>query len=214
MNTVNVVVGGPVQFWPSNLQDNQISGPFVGVDRGSLRLIKMGIRPDYAVGDFDSVSDEEFKLISQNAKKVIRVDPVKDETDTELGVMTAGEHFASSEIDVYGFSGGRLDHLLTNLLMVLKPNIKPYLERLKLIDSQNQVRYFLPGSHQIEKINEMKYLDFCPLTAMHLTLNDERYQLNHKWVSQPTSYSSNEFIGDKASFSFDDGVLMVIQSRD
>ena len=41
---------------------------FVGVDRGAFYLLKQGLPLDLAVGDFDSVSDEELLRI----KRMIR----------------------------------------------------------------------------------------------------------------------------------------------
>ena len=53
---------------------------FIGVDRGGLKLIEAGHTLDHALGDFDSVTLEELKTIK--AKKIIKLNPIKDETDT------------------------------------------------------------------------------------------------------------------------------------
>lgn len=49
---------------------------------------------------------------------------------------------------------------------------------------------------------------------MHLTLPDEKYQLDAVYNAYPISWASNEFSGNTGHFSFDAGVLAVIQSRD
>lgn len=59
---------------------------FIGVDGGSLFLIEQGICPDLAVGDFDSVSEEELALICSQSKEVLQAQPEKDDTDLELAV--------------------------------------------------------------------------------------------------------------------------------
>ena len=47
-----------------------------------------------------------------------------------------------------------------------------------------------------------------------LNLYDEKYKLNNANYAYPIALASNEFVGDKASFSFKSGLLCVIQSKD
>ncbi|MCE5853706.1 thiamine diphosphokinase, partial [Enterococcus faecium] len=47
-----------------------------------------------------------------------------------------------------------------------------------------------------------------------LTLKGSKYVLENKEVEYPTSYASNEFLSDTAEFSFSDGMIAVIQSKD
>jgi len=61
---ISIVAGGPEHLIPElkpyDLQRNHI---WIGVDRGTLFLFKNGIFPQHAFGDFDSVSDDERKII-------------------------------------------------------------------------------------------------------------------------------------------------------
>ena len=66
---------------------------FVGVDRGAFYLLKQGLPLDLAVGDFDSVSDEELMHIKDRAKEVIQAQPEKDDTDLELAVLACFERY-------------------------------------------------------------------------------------------------------------------------
>lgn len=214
MEKINLLVGGPKSEWPTRLLKGNIDGPFIGVDRGALELLKLGIIPIAAVGDFDSVNQNEFKMIKEKVTKIHRSNPIKDETDTEIAIKYVMKHFSDAEINVYGFSGGRLDQLMTNLLMLQKPVFNSVVEKVVMHDRHNWIRFFKPGKHQIDKVTGMKYLDFINLEACHLTLFDEKYTLKNHWVSVPTSFSSNEFIRDKATFEFDKGIITVIQSKD
>ena len=61
----------------------------------------------------------------------------------------------------------------------------------------------------------MKYLAYCCLTPVRdLTLTKSKYLLERQQVLVPTSYASNEFVTDTAGFSFSEGVIAVVQSRD
>ncbi|MEJ6400580.1 thiamine diphosphokinase [Nicoliella lavandulae] len=213
-NHLNLLVGGPVENWPDALQKHQIKGDWIGVDRGNLRLIKLGIDPKYAVGDFDSLAPDELALVEQHVQHIHHSRAEKDDTDTQLGLKAAIELFHADSVDIYGATGGRIDHFLANFLMVLELRFRMYAPKIRLIDKQNTITYYLPGEHVITKEPDKKYLAFVPLTPMTLTLPDEKYRLDRFPIQHPVSLSSNEFIGNKGHFEFDQGVMAVIQSSD
>jgi thiamine pyrophosphokinase len=215
MKTLNVLVGGPVTDWPEPLKNGTISGDWVAADRGALRLLRLGITPILTVGDFDSLTDEEKDDVLQRLPEVVSVKPEKDETDTELLLRLVNEKYHPDQINIYGATGGRLDHLLSNLWIFSQPRFRELATKVQIIDRTNVVRFFLPGNHELTKLPEMQYLGFMNLTPVSgLTLVDEKYRLTN-WASDvPFSFSSNEFDGQTNHFQFDTGMMMVIQSRD
>ncbi|MBO1914079.1 thiamine diphosphokinase, partial [Microvirga sp. 3-52] len=62
---------------------------FIGADRGAVHLLEKGITPKEAVGDFDSVSIEEYEKIKKAVKNISKFNAEKDETDTELAIERA-----------------------------------------------------------------------------------------------------------------------------
>ncbi|WP_283678202.1 thiamine diphosphokinase [Lentilactobacillus sp. Marseille-Q4993] len=215
MKKLNLLVGGPTDLWPDDLKAGRVKGDFIGIDRGNLRLIKLGIDPIVAIGDFDSLQPDEFKLVKEHVADIRQSIPEKDDTDTQLGLKVALDEYHADSIDIYGATGGRLDHFLANLWMVLEPRFKRFAPKIRMVDRQNTITFFLPGKHTISKEVDKKYLAFVCLTPMNsLTLYDEKYQLNNYKVDRPISWASNEFIQDTASFEFDSGVMAVIQSKD
>lgn len=212
MTTVNLLVGGPTTDWPADIA--KIPGPWVGADRGALRLVKMGIQPVMVVGDFDSINQAEWATVKAALAGSVIVKPDQDHTDTQLAIKSIFEQLAPDEVHVYGATGGRLDHLLANVWLVLDPFFRQWAPKIKLIDKQNSLRYYLPGDYRIEKEADKRYLAFVPLTPMHLTLPDEKYRLQADYHDYPISWASNEFVGTSGHVSFDQGVLAVIQSKD
>jgi len=212
MTTVNLLVGGPTANWPVNLA--QIPGPWVGADRGALRLVKLGIQPVMVVGDFDSINQTELQTVKAAIDGSVIVKPDQDHTDTQLAVKSIFEQLKPDELHIYGATGGRIDHLLANLWLVLEPFFRAWAPKITLIDRQNTIRYFLPGDYTISKEADKTYLAFVPLMPMKLTLADEKYPLTGAANEYPISWASNEFVGEKGHFSFDTGVLAVIQSCD
>ncbi|AYJ35434.1 thiamine diphosphokinase [Lactiplantibacillus argentoratensis] len=209
---VNLLVGGPTANYPADL--TTIPGPWVGADRGALRLVKRGIQPVMVVGDFDSIDAAELQTVKEALVGAVVVKPDQDHTDTQLAIKSIFEQLQPDEVHLYGATGGRLDHLLANMWLVLDPVFRQWAPQIKLIDKQNSVQFFLPGDYQITKEADKRYLAFVPLMPMHLTLPDEKYQLDAAYNAYPISWASNEFSGDTGHFSFDAGVLAVIQSCD
>lgn len=84
-------------------------GLIICADRGYDIAAAAGVTPDIVVGDFDSSERPVPEGI-----RVIRVDPVKDDTDTILACDTAIEE-GCDEIRLYCATGGRPDHTIANI---------------------------------------------------------------------------------------------------
>jgi len=212
---VNILVGGPMTEWPENLIKGEIKGDWIAVDKGAIRLLNLGITPKIAVGDFDSTFDSEMAIVKEKIKHIELFPPEKDFTDTQIGVMTAIKYFPNSKIVIYGATGGRMDHLLANLFLPLDPQFKNIVNQLKIIDAKNTIKFYLPGEYEIIKEVDKKYLAFVNLTSVSgLTLPDEKYTLQNFNSSYPVSWTSNEFSKEINHFSFEKGIMAVIQSKD
>ena len=105
-----------------------ISLDYIGVDRGIEVLIDQGIKPIYAIGDFDSIRDEN--LLSN--LKIERLPTRKDVTDTHAALEYVIDK-GYDEVDIYGVTGGRLDHFFGAMCLLEKySDIK-----IRIIDNQN-----------------------------------------------------------------------------
>ena len=62
---------------------------YIGVDAGALKIIDQGFPIKMAVGDFDSLSEEEFKRITC---PIDRHPIMKDETDSELAIRLCKDY--------------------------------------------------------------------------------------------------------------------------
>ncbi|MDR1179149.1 MAG: thiamine diphosphokinase, partial [Spirochaetales bacterium] len=83
---------------------------FVAADSGLLLARSFGLRPDYIVGDMDSLPNLAM-LDDYDSCRVIRYPREKDYTDTELGLELAREK-GCDRIFLVGGGGGRMDHFL------------------------------------------------------------------------------------------------------
>jgi thiamine pyrophosphokinase len=206
-----LVAGGKKQTWPILKKYDK----YMGIDRGSFHLLEENLPLDFAIGDFDSLTSEERALVRKYAKNFFQAPAEKDDTDTQLALMMAIENYPNAEIDIIGATGGRIDHFLANLWIVLEERFQPFAHNISILDNQNSIRFFLPGKYSIRKEKEMKYLAYCCLTPIeNLSLMESKYLLKNVKVEYPTSFASNEFISNEASFAFEKGIIAVIQSKD
>lgn len=191
--------------------ENITETPWAGVDHGVYLLLKAGIIPEYTYGDFDSITEEERQFIDEK----LDIDPVeseKDDTDLEIALLDLTSRGYTS-IDVYGATGGRLDHLLGNTQMLLHEKLTDV--KIRIIDRQNVVELLDKGRHAVFKNKKMKYVSFLPMyDGTMLTLEAFKYPLERSELFLGSTLTiSNEFMGDKGFVETTDPILM-IQSID
>ncbi|NWN95166.1 MAG: thiamine diphosphokinase, partial [Bacillus sp. (in: Bacteria)] len=150
---IYILAGGP----PENVPDlapyaEDKRAAWAGVDRGVLHLLKQGIIPEMAFGDFDSVNQEEWDWINRKLEHIRKFQPEKDETDMELALMWAISQ-DPDVIRIFGATGGRLDHAFTNVLLLVHEKALQFKGKIEMIDRQNLVEMFLPGTYTIEKMD-------------------------------------------------------------
>ena len=104
----------------------------VGIDKGALDAINKGIKLDYILGDFDSISLLEYERIQKIVKNIIKLNPCKDDTDTEHAINYFKD--ASKIIIHGGIKGKRVEHLLANINLLYKYDNLVFKDDITLID--------------------------------------------------------------------------------
>ena len=187
---------------------------FIGVDRGSLFLIEQGIYPDLAIGDFDSVSEEELALVCSQSKEILQAQPEKNDTDLELAVKAVFARSPQAQVTIFGAFGGRLDHTLANIFLPSNPEITPYMQQIRLRNAQNQLCYCPQGRHEVKPVAGMNYLAFMPADNSRLSIEGAKYPLNESNYFFKKVYASNEFIDEPVFLECQSGYAIVIYSKD
>ena len=216
MRRTLVITGGTIDLdFAADYLARERFDKVIAVDAGLAAASALGMVPDMIVGDFDTVDRktlERFEAMEHVIWDVHR--PEKDETDTELALIKA-RAIGSTQIVVLGATGGRADHMLANLHL-LYPCLQSGIETI-LIDPQNKI-YLLDGEHTFERGKTWgKYVSFLPLTEQvrGITLTGFRYPLQEKDISIGTSLCvSNELVAERATITFEDGVLICVEARD
>ncbi|MCF2646627.1 thiamine diphosphokinase [Niallia circulans] len=212
---VHIMAGGPKQYIP-DLEKFPKDVCWIGVDRGVMYLMEKSIPIYAAFGDFDSISQVELHKMEEKTGIIKRFKPEKDETDMELALLWAIKEGATV-IRLFGSTGGRLDHTIANLQLLLRGAIDNQNIKVEIIDKQNSVAVVQAGAYTIDRMSEYKYISFFPYSTkiVGLTLEGFKYPLVRRNLpASSTLCISNELIRETGTFSFDEGILMVIRSCD
>lgn len=216
MTTVVVCAGGPKEELCSFSSFQQQDVVFIGADRGALYLIEHGIIPHAIVGDFDSLTDEEYQLVMAQTVDQQRFQEEKNETDTDLALLKAYT-YAPQEIILTGVTGGRLDHYEAAVRSIYRLQKEHPHVKLKIINHSNILQFLLPGNHTIYADERYRYLSFFAHEEpiQDVTLRQVKYETTNEEISFGTTrFTSNEIIGTSGSISFSRGICLMIRSID
>jgi thiamine pyrophosphokinase len=82
----------------------------VAADSGLIACEDAGLKPDWVLGDMDSLAGNLKRLDKYPPEKLRRFPSGKDQSDTELAIALLREK-GCDEIWISGGGGGRIDHL-------------------------------------------------------------------------------------------------------
>ncbi len=92
----------------------------IGANGGAAQALAWGLVPHVVIGDMDSLPGEAQATLIDWGCRFVEHPRAKDETDLELALRYATQEGAQ-EIVVLGALGGRLDHTLSNILLLTLP---------------------------------------------------------------------------------------------
>jgi len=173
----------------------------IAADGGYTEVINQGLRPDLAVGDFDSLGH-----VPEN-ENVVQHPVMKDDTDMMLAVKLGFEK-GYTKFFIYGALGGRLDHTLANvqtLMYIANHGGQGWLiGDCCLTAIHNSEARFNADAQGVISV-------FCLSgEARGVTIEGLLYPLdNHTMQSDIALGVSNEFIGKPSCISVNDGTLVI-----
>ena len=120
---VYVFVNGSMGSYSGLFKEITGNDYIIAVDGGYRHVEKLAIKPDVIIGDMDSIRSDDLKKLKLKNIKIIQFPKEKDETDLELAL----DYVIDRDFDrivVVAALGGRIDHTLTNLLLLTDPRFK------------------------------------------------------------------------------------------
>ena len=207
MNRRCVIVGGAAidnyEFVKSCLRYGDF---FVFCDSGLKHMDALGVQANLIVGDFDSHENPHLSV------ETIVLPCEKDDTDTVYAVKEAVKR-GFSEFLLIGTVGGRLDHTLGNVSILL------YLDSIgkkaQMIDDYSEMEIVSKEPAFIE--DRYAYFSLLNITGLAegVTIRDAKYPLENASITCEYQYGiSNEPLpGKTARVSVANGRLLLIKVR-
>ena len=177
----------------------------IAADSGIINTQKFNIKPDYIIGDFDSLG-----YTPSDSNTIIH--PIeKDDTDTMLAVKLGLEK-GYKNFRIFGGIGGRLDHTYANIQTASYVaenggNAIFYGDNENLtVLKNNQITF--------DKENKGNISIFALEESKNVNIKGTYYELNNGNLSINFPLgTSNKFNNNKATISVENGKLLIIWER-
>lgn len=200
MKTCYIIAGGEFDGFFDQINEEDM---VIAADKGYIHAKNAGINPTMIIGDFDSSNQPEGDL-------VIKLNPIKDYTDTKAALMVADD-WGYKNIVIYGGLGGRDSHTLANISNALEFKKKGINVTLK---SKNKSFYIVDDelSYDFKDENDF-YVSIFALSEIvkGVDIKGLYYELNNYDLTYDNALGvSNETVKRDFKISVASGYLLVI----
>lgn len=177
----------------------------IAADGGYKYLQRAGIKPDIVIGDFDSLGK------APEGEKIIRLKPEKDVTDTYAAV-SEGIKCGYSRFNIYGASGGRIEHTLANIQLIASLAEKNM--QASIFDGSTVITAVTAKTSRFDSayngyISIFAHSDKCT----GVCLRGLKYPLENAELSNLFPLGvSNEFLGVESEIVIGNGTAIIVYS--
>lgn len=198
MSKCYIIAGGEFDGFYDKIKEDDL---VIAADKGYEYVKNEGLKADFIVGDFDSTSlpDDE---------NVIKLSPIKDDTDTKSAMKIAQEK-GYEEIIIYGGLGGRESHTISNIRNALEFKKMGIDVRLKAKNKE----LIIIEDELSQNFDDDYYVSIFALSEVSkgLTIKGLYYELDNYDMELSDSLGvSNETCGRDFSIKIKDGYLLII----
>lgn len=187
----------------------------IAADGGALALERWGILPKTLVGDFDSVGLDRMAKYRERGTTVVQYPFAKDQSDLEIAMRYAIDSGAD-EITLLGILGGaRVDHALTNAMLLADPAYRG--RGLRAVFGDTEIRALHAGETATLRGNIGDTATLVPVRgdAMGVRTEGLRYPLTGQTLHFGRSLGlSNVIATIPARVSIEKGVILVIEIKE
>lgn len=191
------------------------AGRVICADGGARHLRRLEFRPDMLVGDLDSISEEDLAWLNSQSVPVRKFPVSKDETDSELAILTTLEDLpeprVQHEIIVLAALGSRPDHVLANQMMAAQLAADGW--RLMLTDGVTCIYTLTAGQTLILEPDVTEAISAIPVAGpvSGLTYEGLLYPLENVTLPMGSTRGvSNRVAANPVQIRLTSGVLLVI----
>lgn len=175
----------------------------IAADGGYIRCMEAGIKPDMAVGDWDSAGNPPHDCL------FVQLPVEKDDTDT-LAAIKLGIEKGFDEFHIFFGTGGRPDHTIANmqcLVFLSKKGKRGYLydeEEIITAITNSSITFSAAAKGSISVFS-------ADGTAYGVTETGLKYSLDNAVVTSDFPIGvSNSFAGVQSNITVENGTLYII----
>jgi thiamine pyrophosphokinase len=181
----------------------------VAADAGVIEAERLGASVDLLIGDLDSAPPEASARVVAGGGRVERHPADKDASDLELA-LEAARLRGATEVLVVGGDGGRLDHVLANVLVLAAPRFGDL--RIDAVFGGARL-HVIRGARELEgRAGELISLFAVGAPARGVRTRGLRYALHDEDLQPGTSRGlSNEFSAPRATVTVEEGAVIAIR---
>ncbi len=175
----------------------------IAADGGLKYLQSANIDPDVIIGDFDSLG------VIPDYDNVIKLNPVKDITDMDAAIKIGIEK-GFEEFEIYGATGGRIDHTLANIQLIASLSQRGI--NVSLINGKTVITAVTDGkicfdSLQKGYVSVFAHTDICE----NVCIKGLKYSVENEVLKNDFALGvSNEFVGEESCISVEKGTLVIV----
>jgi thiamine pyrophosphokinase len=207
MNQCIIFANGNFSSVANSINSNHI---VIAADGGARHCWDLGINPQFVIGDFDSLSEEELIFLKSNGAELIKYSIKKDETDLELAINFA-INLGCKDISVYGALGGRWDMTFANVLLLASPIYNGI--NFKIFGTKTTGYILRSGETQKLKSKPGTIVSIIPLggSATGITYNGLKWPLENATLPFGTPKGvSNQTIQNVSEIYLETGIILIL----
>jgi thiamine pyrophosphokinase len=195
------------EFYKKVLSENS-GAIIIGADGGNNFLDYINIKPNYVVGDFDSISPTLLDFYKKNNDIEIIYKDSQDITDLQLAIKVA-QKLKPQKIVILGAIGDRFDHTLVNAIILGEIDEKI---DASIVDENNEIRLVKSKIILQGKIGDT--ISIIPITKVKgLTYSGLKWPVKDLDVETGWIGISNEFAEEIAEINLEDGMAFVVRQN-
>ncbi len=212
MRILIVANGRPAPADPERRWASQFDR-ILAADGGAAAALSWGLVPDLVVGDLDSLPAQVRAALEAQGCPFDVHPQAKDETDLELALNHAVQQGAD-EIVILGALGGRLDHTLSNVLLLALPQLATC--SVRIVDGPEEAFLVRSGERVEVQGRPGDLISLLPLAgdARGVSTGGLLWPLAGDTLCYGFSRGvSNEMVSAEATVKLEEGLLLLIHRR-
>jgi len=206
---IAIIANGAIEDYAYAKEIAQSRDYLIACDGGAVHALKVEIVPDLIIGDMDSAPKEAIDELLRHGSKQIIFPEEKDDTDFALAMERALSMNPSS-ICVLGALGGRFDHALANVHVLIAAAKRGVPAE---IIGEACAMQIIESEAEIEK-SRYENISLIPISneVTGITTRGLKYKLNGETLRIGTTRGvSNRFEGETASVKIESGLLLAVR---